>query len=412
MGSTTFRDAPVTCRFQNRALAWREDISLTMRPMSSESGYSRKNPFHARLLVNRKLTGEGSNKDTRHLEISLGGSGLAYEVGDSLGIFPSNSPELVEQVLKELAFTGAEEVSTSDGEAVSLREALLKHFILGEPSKPLLQAISTKDPSGEFLAALLDPAAKADLGDFLHGRDVLDLLQEFSAAKFAPEEFVKTLRKLQPRLYSIASSQKMVGESVHLTVAVVRYRVGHSPRPREGVCSGFLAGRAAGGVPVFVHSAKHFRMPESPDTPIIMVGPGTGVAPFRAFLQERQATGARGPAWLIFGEQHASTDFLYADELKSALETGVLTRLTTAFSRDQAEKIYVQHRMLEEGATLFEWLQRGAGFYVCGDAAHMAKDVDAALHQIVEQHGGMSAEKAKEYVDSMKKEKRYRKDVY
>ncbi len=380
--------------------------------MSSEPGYSRKNPFPAQLLVNRKLTGEGSNKDTRHFEISLAGSGLNYEVGDSLGVFPSNSPGMVDLTMGELGLSGAEEVATSDGATVTLREALLRHFILGEPSKQLLQAVSKKDSSAGFLATLLDPAAKGDLANFLNGRDVLDVLQEFTAAKFTAEEFVSHLRKLQPRLYSIASSQKAVGENVHLTVAVVKYRVEHSPRPREGVCSNFLARGADGAVPVFVHSAKHFRMPENPETPIIMVGPGTGIAPFRAFIQEREATGAKGPAWLIFGEQHAATDFLYANELKQALSSGVLTKLTTAFSRDQAEKIYVQHRILEAGAEMFDWFERGGYFYVCGDAANMARDVDAALHKIVEEHGGMSAEKAKEYVDSMKKEKRYRKDVY
>ncbi len=382
------------------------------RPMSMEPGYSRKNPFSATLTTNRRLTSEGSNKDTRHFEISLEGSGLAYEVGDSLGVFPANQPELVEMVLSQLKFRGDEEVVTTDGLSVPVREALLRHYILTEPSKPLLQAVSGKDSSGKFLATLLDPVAKADLENFLRGRDVLDVLQEFSAAEFSPGEFVKTLRKLQPRLYSIASSRKAVGESVHLTVAVVKYRVEHSPRERSGVCSTFLAERAGSGVPVFLHSAKHFRLPENPEVPIIMVGPGTGIAPFRAFLQERRATGAGGGAWLIFGEQHAATDFLYREELKSALQEGTLTRLTTAFSRDQAEKIYVQHRMKEEGAELFDWLQRGAYFYVCGDAGNMARDVDAALHGIVEQHGGMSAGKAVEYVDAMKKEKRYRKDVY
>ncbi|MFA7233342.1 MAG: sulfite reductase subunit alpha [Terrimicrobiaceae bacterium] len=379
--------------------------------MLSESGYSRKAPFSATLSVNRRLTAEGSNKDTRHFEISTIGSGLRYEAGDSLGVVPSNSPELVELILGELGFSGTEEVPTADGHPVSLREALLKHYIINEPAKQLLQAVSEKDSSGKFLATLLDPAAKADLSNFLWGRDILDVLQEFSAAKFAPGEFVRTLRKLQPRLYSIASSQKAVGESVHLTVAVVKYQVEHSARERNGVCSTFLAERAE-GIPVFLHSAKYFRLPENPESPIIMVGPGTGVAPFRAFLQDRQATGAGGPAWLFFGEQHAATDFLYGGEFQAALQAGVLTKLTTAFSRDQADKIYVQHRMLEEGAELFDWLQRGAYLYVCGDAARMAKDVDATLHRIVEQQGGMSEEQAKEYVDRMKREKRYRKDVY
>jgi len=380
---------------------------------STESGYSRKNPFPAKLSVNRKLTGEGSNKDTRHFEICLEGSGLAYEVGDSLGVFAANNPALVELVLKELGFTGEEAVTTADGAPASMREALTKSFILTEPSKQLLQAVAEKDSSGAFLANLFLPEEKTALENFLWGRDVLDVLQEFTAARFTPEEFVKVLRKLQPRLYSIASSQKAVGESVHLTVAVVRYNVEHSQRSREGVCSSFLAERVdAGSVPVFVHTAKHFRIPENSDAPVIMVGPGTGIAPFRAFLQERQAVGAKGPNWVFFGDQKSSSDYLYQEEFEAAQASGVLTKLTTAFSRDQAEKIYVQHRMLEHGAELYDWLQKGGYFYVCGDAKNMAKDVDAALHTIAERHGNMTPEVAKEYVDGLKKEKRYRKDVY
>jgi sulfite reductase (NADPH) flavoprotein alpha-component len=379
--------------------------------MISGSSHSRKNPFAATLKVNRRLTGAGSNKDTRHFEISLEGSGLRYEVGDSLGVLPTNSPALVDELVGELRCSGSEQVTGTDGLPVSLREALLRQFSLGEPSKQLVQAVSERDSSGKFLATLLDPAARADLANFLWGRDVLDVLREFSAAKFQPEEFVRLLRKLQPRLYSIASSQKAVGEAVHLTVAMVKFRVEHSQRERLGVCSTFLAERAE-EVPVFVHTAKYFRMPESPDAPLIMVGPGTGVAPFRAFLQDRQVTGACGPAWLIFGEQHVASDFLYEEDLRAALATGVLTRLTTAFSRDQADKIYVQHRMIEHGREIYEWLERGAYFYVCGDAARMAKDVDAALHRIVETFGGRTPEQAREYIDAMKVEKRYRKDVY
>jgi sulfite reductase (NADPH) flavoprotein alpha-component len=274
-------------------------------------------------------------------------------------------------------------------------------------------AVAEKDSSGAFLANLFLPEEKAALENFLWGRDVLDVLQEFTAARFTPEEFVKLLRKLQPRLYSIASSQRAVGESVHLTVAVVRYKVEHSQRQREGVCSSYLAERVdSGSVPVFVHTAKHFRVPENPDAPVIMVGPGTGIAPFRAFLQERKATGAKGPNWVFFGDQKAATDYLYQEEFEASHASGVLTKLTTAFSRDQAEKIYVQHRMLEHGAELYDWLQKGGYFYVCGDAKNMAKDVDAALHTIAERHGNMTAEQAKEYVDALKKEKRYRKDVY
>lgn len=380
--------------------------------MPPESGHSRKNPFLGTPAVNRKLTGTGSNKDIRHIEISLEGSGLSYEVGDALGVVPSNDPALVEMLLERLGFSGGEGVTASDGVPCTIREALTRHFVITEPSKQLLQAVAEKDLSGAFLKTLADPASKPDLENFLKGRDVLDIIEEFPSVKFLPEDFVKILRKLQPRLYSIASSQKAVGESVHLTVAVVRYAVEHSPRPRGGVCSTFLAGRSETGIPVFVHNAKHFRMPENPETPVIMVGPGTGIAPFRAFLQERKATGADGFSWLFFGEQHAATDFLYHDEFEAALADGSLTRLTTAFSRDQGHKIYVQHRIEESGAELFSWLQKGACFYVCGDAKNMARDVDTALHRVIEIHGGMSEEHAKEYVDAMKREKRYRKDVY
>jgi sulfite reductase (NADPH) flavoprotein alpha-component len=380
----------------------------------SASGYSRKNPFPATIATNRKLTGEGSNKDTRHLEINLSGSGLAYEVGDSLGIFPKNDTELVEGILKNQGFTGDEQVTNPDGKSVSLREALTKDFIITEPSKQLLQVLPEKDSSSAFLRDLLDPGSKNHLDDYAWGRDVLDLLEEFTAAKFTPEELVKVLRKLQPRLYSIASSQKAVGESVHLTVAVVRYQPERSSHLHRGVCSTFLAERAEGNgkVPVFVHTAKHFRIPENADTPTIMVGPGTGIAPFRAFLQERKALGVQGKNWLFFGEQKAASDYFYGDEFEAWQADGVLTRFTTAFSRDQDHKIYVQHRMLENAAELYDWLENGAIFYVCGDAARMAKDVDTALHQIVEQVGSKSTEQAKEYVDALKKEKRYRKDVY
>jgi sulfite reductase (NADPH) flavoprotein alpha-component len=388
---------------------------LYWRAMSTESevGYSRKNPFPASLTVNHRLTGEASNKDTRHFEVGLAGSGLTYEVGDSLGVFPSNDPELVDLLLRVAGYHGDEVVATPDGGQAPLREALTKNYIITEPSKQLLQAVPQRDSSAEFLTTwTTDPAAKSDLETFLWGRDVLDILEEFTGARFAPEEFVKLLRKLQPRLYSIASSQKAVGESVHLTVTVVDYVVGHSPRPRGGVCSKFLAQRAENGVPVFVHTAKHFRLPEDPSARIIMVGPGTGIAPFRAFLQERRATGARGENWLFFGEQHAASDFLYQDELEAAVKEGLLTKLTTAFSRDQAQKIYVQHRMIEHGADIFRWIQEGAFFYVCGDAKNMAKDVEGALCTIAESHGGMTPEQAKEFVEALKKEKRYRKDVY
>jgi sulfite reductase (NADPH) flavoprotein alpha-component len=373
--------------------------------------YSRKNPFPAKLLTNHKLTADGSAKDTRHFEIDLTGSGLAYEVGDSLGVFATNNASLVEELLGVLGFSGTEQVTDPNGQPVSLRDALLSHYVITEPDKKLLAAIAEKDPSAAKFTGFVTPEGKADLESYLWGRGVIDPLVEHPAAKFTPEEFVKLLRKLQPRLYSIASSQKAHPSQVHLTVAAVRYE-SHG-RKREGVCSTFLADRVGtGSVPVFVHTAKHFRVPEDPATPVIMVGPGTGIAPFMAFLQERKATGATGKNWLFFGDQKAATDFLYREELEAWQKEGVLHKLSTAFSRDQAEKIYVQHRMLEAAEELYSWLEQGGYFYICGDASRMAKDVDTALHQVVEKAGGKSPEEAAAYVEELKKSKRYRKDVY
>ncbi|MCX7712820.1 MAG: sulfite reductase subunit alpha [Chthoniobacterales bacterium] len=373
--------------------------------------YNRTNPFPAKLIVNKKITLPGSNKETRHFELSLEGSGLTYEVGDSLGVFPTNDPELVDAILKALNFTGDESVPLPTGFEAPIREALLQHFNITELTRQFLQACAQRDSSAQFLNDLLDPNLKTELDVYLYGRDILDSLREFDAARFSPVEFVSYLRKLQPRLYSIASSMKVVGERVHLTVAIVRYEA-HG-RIRKGVCSTFLAERAERvPVPVFVHVAKHFRLPPNSDTPIIMVGPGTGIAPFRAFLQEREATAARGKNWLFFGEQKSEFDFFYREELEEWLRKGILFRLDTAFSRDQEYKIYVQHRLLENSREVFKWLEEGAYFYVCGDANRMAKDVDQALHQIVQKETSSSMEKASEYVNNLKQQKRYRRDVY
>lgn len=371
--------------------------------------YTRKNPFPAKLAVNRKLTGSGSAKDTRHFEIDLTDSGITYEVGDSLGVFPTNNPSLVSELLGVLGLSGEEIVPDTNGNPVTLREALLHFYVITEMDKKLLAAIAGKEPAASKFLTMVTPEGKADLDDYLYGREVVDALLEYPAVKFTAEEFVKVLRKLQPRLYSIASSQKAHPGAVHLTVSAVRYE-SHG-RKREGVCSTFLADRTE-TVPLFVHVAKHFRVPEETSTPVIMVGPGTGIAPFRAFLQERKAAGGNGKNWLFFGDQKAETDFLYREELEAFQAEGVLNELSLAFSRDQAEKIYVQHRMLEQADQLYAWLEEGAYFYICGDAKRMAKDVDAALHRIVEISGGKSPEKAAQYVHDMKKFKRYVKDVY
>ncbi|MGA0849064.1 MAG: sulfite reductase subunit alpha, partial [Chthoniobacterales bacterium] len=366
---------------------------------SAVSTYSRKNPFPARLTKTRRLTAPGSGKETLHFEVSLAGSGLAYEVGDSLGVFPANDPAEVDAVLAAAGLTGDEAVESA---GTNLREVLTRQVTLREPSRQLLAAILEKCPEATELAELIDPEAKSVMDDWIDGREVVDILQAYPQARFTADELVKVLRKLQPRLYSIASSPKAFPEDIHLTVAIVRYEL-HGRR-RQGVCSTYLADRVEGGtMPVFIHSAKHFRQPEDGAVPVIMVGPGTGIAPFRAFLQEREAIGATGKTWLFFGDRNRSTDFLYEDEIEAWREKGVLHRLDTAFSRDQAEKVYVQHRMMENASELWQWLEEGGYFYVCGDASRMAKDVDDALHRIVEEAGGKSKEEAAAYVEELKK---------
>jgi len=376
------------------------------------AGYSRKNPFRARLLANRKLTGEGSEKDTRHYEICLKDSGLTYEVGDALGIVPTNSPELVEEILKALGFAGEEEVNGPEGDKMPIRLALLREYQIRAPHRDFLNAMAEHDAADQYLKELISADVRTELDKFLWGREIIDFLIESPSVGFTPAEFVSLLQKLQPRLYSIASSLKAYPEQVHLTVDTVRYEI-HG-RTRNGVCSNFLADRVGPGmpVPVFIQPSKHFRPPSNGDLGMIMVGPGTGIAPFRAFLQERKATGAKGGNWLFFGAQRSSCDFFYKEELEAYQRQGVLTRLDTAFSRDQDFKIYVQHRMVENAKELWNWLEQGAHFYVCGDASRMAKDVDKALHEMVEIGGGRSEEDATQYIQKLKSDKRYQRDVY
>jgi sulfite reductase (NADPH) flavoprotein alpha-component len=376
------------------------------------AGYSRKNPFSARLLVNRKLTGKGSEKDTRHFEISLEGSGLTYEPGDALGIVPTNSPELVDEILQALQFDGEEEVSSPEDEKMPIRLALLREYQIRAPHREFLNAMAEQDAADQYLKELISSEVRTELDKFLWGREIIDFLLDSPGVKFDPEEFVSLLKKLQPRLYSIASSLKAHPGEVHLTVDTVRYEI-HG-RKRQGVCSNFLADRAGKEtpVPVFIQVSKHFRVPENRDLPMIMVGPGTGIAPFRAFLEERKATGARGENWLFFGAQKSSCDFFYQEELEGYQREGVLTRFETAFSRDQDHKIYVQNRMMEKANELWDWLEQGAHFYVCGDASRMAKDVDKALHEIVRMAGDRSEAAAGEYLQKLKSDQRYQRDVY
>ncbi len=374
--------------------------------------YSRANPFPARLLVNRRLSGPDSAKDTRHFEIDLASWGLSYEAGDSVAVYATNDSQLVDEIIHAIGATGDEQVPRPRGTPTMLREALLRDYGITQPTPKFLRAITGRANSSTLLKDLLQPERKEDLDRYLWGMEVIDFLNEHPSAKFTPQEFVLLLTKLQPRLYSVASSLKVYPDQVHFIVDVIRYE-SHG-RVRKGVASSFLAERANDvPVPVFPSVAKHFHLPEDPDTPIIMVGPGTGVAPFRAYLQERKAVGAKGKNWLFFGAQHEHCDFAYRDEFEAFKKEGILTRLDCAWSRDQSQKIYVQHRLMENAAEIWKWLDaEGAHFFVCGDARRMAKDVDATLRKIVHEQGGKNFEEANEYVEKLKSDKRYKRDVY
>ena len=382
------------------------------------SAYTKDNPFPARLKENRLLNKPGAAKETRHYAVDISGSGLTYKVGDSLGVFPVNRPVEVAEIIERLGAGGDEPVLPANLKLtapISLRTALTSRLALSGPTRKILETLAAKATDAaekEKLAGLLVPEAKEVCAMFLDEREFVDLLAEFPSAKLTPQEFTDHLRRLMPRLYSIASSPKPYPDEVHLTVATVRYTTNH--RERVGVCSTFLADRVHAGttpVPVFV-SHSHFGVPEDGARDIIMVGPGTGIAPFRAVLQERVATGAKGRNWVFFGDQHHATDYLYEAEWNDWLAKGQLARIDTAFSRDQIIKVYVQDRMRENAAELWSWIQGGANFYVCGDAKRMAKDVDQALHDIIAEQGRIEVAAAADYVKQMKKDKRYQRDVY
>lgn len=370
--------------------------------------YSRKNPYPAQLKERILLNGQGSAKETIHLEFDLEGSGLNYTVGDSLAVVPHNAPDVVEAVVDASGLDSAVEIELK-GENFTLLEALTSQLDLTALSKPVLNRYNEIAQSKKLDALINDKEA---LLEFIEGRDLADLLAAYPAKELNAQALVECLRKLPPRLYSIASSLKAHDEEVHLTVGVVRYD-SHG-RTRKGVCSTFLAERIQPGetAGVYVTPNKNFKLPDDPETPIIMVGPGTGIAPFRAFIEERAATGAKGKNWLFFGDQHYQTDFLYQLEWQDYLKDGLLTQLDVAFSRDQPHKVYVQDRMREHSKSLFEWLENGAFFYVCGDAARMAHDVDQALHEIIASEGNLSEAAASEYVKALKNDKRYLRDVY
>ncbi|HXB62460.1 MAG TPA: hypothetical protein VNU94_06380 [Acidobacteriaceae bacterium] len=382
-----------------------------MATEAHKSVYTRNNPFISTVLVNRLMTHHTSEKETRHFELSLDVPEMQYVPGDAVGILPENRPEAVDDVLKALGFRGDERVKDHYGVEIDLHEALRTRLALGKLTKSSVSHF-VKATGDQTLAPLLVAENKPALEDYLWGREFIDLATECPGAIKDPQEMFKAVGRLTPRMYSIASSQLMHPDAVHTIVRVIRYEA-HG-RNRQGLCSGHLGDRASDGetMPIFLHANGNFRLPEDTNAPIIMIGPGTGIAPFRAFLEEREARGEKGENWLFFGEQRSATDFLYKDDLLGMQASGVLTRFDTAFSRDQAQKIYVQDRMRENAKGLYEWLERGAFFYVCGDAERMAKDVETALLDIIAEQSGGGAEKAAEYLTEMKKQKRYQRDVY
>lgn len=370
------------------------------------SKHDRKNPFSAEMIVHERLTGPGSNKDTRHFVLNLKGSGITYTPGDSLGIFARNPPALVNEVAKLVGFDDP-----------AFRETLTHKYILNRANRKVLVGLAERIPQGEQRNRLMEIIDNDEVvRDYLYTRDYIDILREFDEAAFeSPDAFLAQLSPIPPRLYSIASSLHAHPDEVHLCVGIVRYET-HG-RKRAGLATGFLADHTKPGVkdiPVYVQEARHFHLPQETARDIIMVGPGTGIAPFRAFLEQRILDGAKGRNWLFFGEQHRATDFLYGEQLTRWHKAGQLHRLDLAFSRDQPEKIYVQTRMNEHARELWSWLQNGAYFYVCGDAKRMAKDVHQTLIQIAQQQGPMAADTAAAYVNDtlMKTERRYLRDVY
>ncbi|ENC6435371.1 assimilatory sulfite reductase (NADPH) flavoprotein subunit [Aeromonas veronii] len=379
-------------------------VASAVQQAVGHSQYSKENPFPARLSVNQKITGRDSTKDIRHIEINLADSGLTYQPGDALGVWFDNDAELVDEVLALTGLSGDE--TTAHG---TLRAALTGHFELTRLHGGFITGLADISDN----AALKDLAGdKAQVNALVASAQVVDVLKRFPTALTA-EQLIGLLRPLTPRLYSIASAQSEVEEEVHLTVGVVRYPQ-EDGTVRSGAASSYLADRLIedGEVRVFVEHNDNFRLPQNPDTPVIMVGPGTGIAPFRAFMQEREAQGAEGKNWLFFGNPHFTQDFLYQVEWQRYVKSGLLSKISLAFSRDQANKIYVQDRLREAGLELYQWLEAGAHFYVCGDANKMAKDVQEALLEVIAEHGHKSREEAEEYLSELRRAKRYQRDVY
>lgn len=376
--------------------------------VEGDATYSRKNPYYAEVLENINLNGRGSNKETRHIELAIEGANFHFEPGDSIGILPENDEALVNALVTALQFNPQAQVTVFD-EVMQLKDALQKKLEITVLSKPLLQKISAYTVHEEF--AKLSESTTA-WKDYARGRDLVDIAEDFAPFTWDAQQFVNLLRKIPARLYSIASSQLANSDEVHLTIGKVSYET--NGRVRFGVCSGSVAGRVNIGdtLPIYVHKNPNFRLPEQADTPIIMIGAGTGVAPYRAFLEEREELGIAGNTWLIFGDQHFVTDFLYQTDWQRWLASGILAQMDIAFSRDTDKKIYVQHKIEEKAQAFYEWLEQGAVIYVCGDEKSMAADVDQTIRRIIEQQGNKTPEEAKAYINELKQHKRYQRDVY
>lgn len=369
--------------------------------------YNKHHPFSASLSVSQKITGRGSDKDVRHIEIDLEESGLTYQPGDALGVWFENDPQLADTILAKLGLEADTSVDI-DGGTLSLRDALITKYEITASNPQFVTKYAELSGSKKLQKLVAD---REKLREYAAKTQIIDVLAEKKTALTA-EQLIGLLRRLTPRLYSIASSQQEVGEEVHLTVGVVEFE--KADEPRQGGASSFLAQRLeqGGAVKVFVEANNNFKLPVDDNTPVIMIGPGTGIAPFRAFVQERENREASGKNWLFFGDRTFTEDFLYQVEWQKYLKSGVVTQMDVAFSRDQAEKVYVQQRILEQAAQVWQWLQQGAHVYVCGDATHMAKDVHQALLTVIEQQGNKTREQAEQYLNELRKTKRYQRDVY
>ncbi len=406
---------PLACmaRYNGREMSEQTPAGTTAAAKPHATKYTRNQPYLSRVLTNDRLTGPESEKETIHIELDLE-EGMTYTPGDAVGIIPTNREPQVQEVLAALGFKGTERVLDHYKVEIDLHEALTTRLGIGKLARGSVNQYAKLcgENVPEGLKKLQGQENKALAEEYVWGREFVDLAMEFPGVVKEPQELFNVLQRLTPRMYSIASSQAAHPNEVHTTVRVVRYNAHGADR--QGVCSGHLGERAPveATLPIFLHENNAFRLPQDTDAPVIMIGPGTGIAPFRAFLEEKQARGRKGPMWLFFGEQRKVSDFLYKDQFEAMLKDGTLTRLDTAFSRDQGKKVYVQDRMQEQATDLYDWLERGAYFYVCGDATRMAKDVEMALLDVIAKGSNGTLEHAAEYLAGMKKAKRYQRDVY